>query len=66
MQTKLTEACSMIKQLCDKPSIEKELKRLGYSDQDIPELIKQLVPDAVAALDKMNDLLKRWDNLKSK
>ena len=56
----------MIKQLCDKPSIEKELKRLGYSDQDIPELIKQLVPDAVAALDKMNDLLKRWDNLKSK
>lgn len=66
MQTKLNEAYSMVKQLCDIPYIEDELKRLGYNDQEIPELVKQIVPDATAALDKMDDLWKRWNNLKSK
>ena len=56
----------MVKELCDIPSIENELMRLGYSDQEIPELIKQIVPEASAALEKMNDLMKRWDNLKSR
>ena len=56
----------MVKQLCDIPYIEDELKRLGYNNQEIPELVKQIVPDATAALDKMGDLWKRWNNLKSK
>ena len=66
MQTKLNEAYSLVRQLCIIPSIEDELKRLGYTDQEIPELVKLIVPDATAALEKMDDLLKRWDNLKSK
>ena len=56
----------MVKQLCDIPFIEDELKRRGYNDQEIPELVKQISPEASAALEKMEDLMKRWDNLKSK
>lgn len=66
MRTRLNEAYSMVKQLCDIPSIEDELKQLGYTDQEIPELVKLIVPEATAALEKMGDLWKRWDSLKSK
>lgn len=56
----------MVRQLCDIPTIENELKRRGYDDQEIPELVKQIAPEAYAALEKMEDLMKRWNNLKSK
>lgn len=66
MQTRITEAYNVVKQLCDIPFIEDELKQQGYSNQEIPELVKQIIPDAYAALEKMRDLMKRLDNLKSK
>ena len=66
MQTKLNEAYSLVRQLCHIPTIEDGLKQLGYTDQEIPELVKLIVPDATAALKKMDDLWKRWDKLKAK
>lgn len=63
MRAKLNEAYSMVKQLCEIPSIQDELKRRGYNDQEIPELVNQIVPDATAALKKMHDLWQRWEKL---
>ena len=60
----LNEASNMVKALCNIPAIEDKLRQRGYSEQEIPELVKQIVPLASAALEDMKKLMERWDSLK--
>ena len=60
---KLEEAYRTVERLCDIPFIEDELRSLGYSDQEIPNLVKEIEPEASAALEKMKSLMARWDKL---
>lgn len=54
---------SVVKQLMDIPSLEKELRSRGYTEAEILKKRKQIEPEASALLDNIKQLMSRLDNL---